>query len=299
MKEAEQFKEWGQEEDQFHLEQAKLRSKIRLKDGRAKPIDLLAKYVTAEEDEMDMDIEMNEPYTILNGLSGNDLDDLLEDIKVYMDLEQGRHLDFWKDITVVCETELHKLRKAESSMAGGDNYDRRGGIHKAVGQDVYTVFQGKNYTQLQELKKEIAKKIHSGDAVDVGYWESLLQELKGYMAKARLRERHQDLLKRKLEHLKNQSFAEASEEVPTESPNVEVPASVEEEEEEQEQELAEDIEDEEDEYDKGCYSPRLIPYEEIDEARIMLTNVEEDLYQLEIARQHFLGKEASVYFDYY
>ena len=32
----------------------------------AKPIDLLAKYVTAEEDEMDMDIEMNEPYTILN-----------------------------------------------------------------------------------------------------------------------------------------------------------------------------------------------------------------------------------------
>jgi hypothetical protein len=96
MKEAEQFKEWGQEEDQFHLEQAKLRSKIRLKDGRAKPIDLLAKYVTAEEDEMDMDIEMNEPYTILNGLSGNDLDDLLEDIKVYMDLEQGRHLDFWK-----------------------------------------------------------------------------------------------------------------------------------------------------------------------------------------------------------
>jgi hypothetical protein len=71
-----------------------------------------------------------------------------------------------------------------------------------------------------------------------------------------------------LEHLKNQSFAEASEEVPTESPNVEVPASVEEEEEEQEQELAEDIEDEEDEYDKGCYSPRLIPYEEIDEVAV-------------------------------
>lgn len=65
---------------------------------------------------MDMDIEMNEPYTILNvccvtvildasivcpilhmqGLSGNDLEDLLEDIKVYMDLEQAKHLDYWK-----------------------------------------------------------------------------------------------------------------------------------------------------------------------------------------------------------
>ena len=56
-----------------------------------------------------------------------------------MDLEQGRHLDYWKvakllllsdsclkgtfvkDITVVCESELHKLRKAESSMRTGLN----------------------------------------------------------------------------------------------------------------------------------------------------------------------------------
>jgi hypothetical protein len=33
-KEAAQFKEWGMSEDMFHLEQATLRSKIRIKDGR-------------------------------------------------------------------------------------------------------------------------------------------------------------------------------------------------------------------------------------------------------------------------
>jgi len=33
-KEAAQFKEWGAQEDIFHLEQAALRSKIRIKDGR-------------------------------------------------------------------------------------------------------------------------------------------------------------------------------------------------------------------------------------------------------------------------
>ena len=33
-KEAAEFKQWGMQEDIFHLEQAALRSKIRIKDGR-------------------------------------------------------------------------------------------------------------------------------------------------------------------------------------------------------------------------------------------------------------------------
>lgn len=46
----------------------------------AKPIDLLAKYISAEED-IDA-VEMHEPYIYLNGLSIEDLEDLVEDIKV-------------------------------------------------------------------------------------------------------------------------------------------------------------------------------------------------------------------------
>lgn len=56
------------------------RSKIRIRDGRAKPIDLLAKYISAEDD--DLAVEMHEPYTFLNGLTVTDMEDLLEDIKV-------------------------------------------------------------------------------------------------------------------------------------------------------------------------------------------------------------------------
>lgn len=56
-------------------------SKIRIRDGRAKPIDLLAKYISAEDD--DLAVEMHEPYTFLNGLTVTDMDDLLEDIKVW------------------------------------------------------------------------------------------------------------------------------------------------------------------------------------------------------------------------
>lgn len=35
--------DWRKTEDFFHLNQAKLRSKLRIQEGRAKPIDLLAR----------------------------------------------------------------------------------------------------------------------------------------------------------------------------------------------------------------------------------------------------------------
>lgn len=90
-REAEYYKSWGQQEDTFHLEQAKLRSRIRIADGRAKPIDLLSKYI-ADQDEGSQNmtnggdissaIEVMEPTQFLVGLSIDDLEDLLVDIKV-------------------------------------------------------------------------------------------------------------------------------------------------------------------------------------------------------------------------
>ncbi|KAG7301795.1 hypothetical protein JYU34_014824 [Plutella xylostella] len=46
----------------------------------AKPIDLLAWYVSSEH--LAEALEMHEPYTYLHGLRAPDLSDLLEDIKV-------------------------------------------------------------------------------------------------------------------------------------------------------------------------------------------------------------------------
>ncbi|GAA6234874.1 cactin [Lates japonicus] len=205
-KEAEHFKTWAEQEDNFHLHQAKLRSKIRIRDGRAKPIDLLAKYISAEDD--DLAVEMHEPYTFLNGLTVTDMDDLLEDIKVYMELEQGKNVDFWRDMTTITEDEISKLRKLEASGKGPG--DRREGINTAVSTDVQTVFKGKTYSQLQALHLNIESKIQAGGSnLDIGYWESLLQQVRVYMARARLRERHQDVLRQKLFKLKQEQGVES------------------------------------------------------------------------------------------
>ncbi|XP_074933892.1 splicing factor Cactin isoform X2 [Phalacrocorax aristotelis] len=206
-KEAEHFKTWEEQEDNFHLQQAKLRSKIRIRDGRAKPIDLLAKYISAEDD--DLAVEMHEPYTFLNGLTVSDMEDLVEDIQVYMELEQGKNADFWRDMTIITEDEIAKLRKLEASGKGGPG-ERRDGVNASVSSDVQSVFKGKTYNQLQVLYQGIESKIRAGGPnLDIGYWESLLQQLKAYMARARLRERHQDVLRQKLYKLKQEQGVES------------------------------------------------------------------------------------------
>lgn len=187
--------------DQFHLKQVKLRSKIRIEEGRAKPIDLLAKYINGEDD--DLAIEMHEPYTYLNGLTMRDLEDLLADIKVYSDLELGVNSQYWSDITMVTREELAKLQKLDKDSREHAG-DRREGMNQAVMQDVASLFRGKSTEQLVELEQSIKAKISNETGIDVDYWESLLGQLKAHMARARLREQHKRILTDRLNSLKRQ-----------------------------------------------------------------------------------------------
>ncbi|KAM5238777.1 splicing factor Cactin [Ctenodactylus gundi] len=318
-KEAEHFKTWEEQEDHFHLQQAKLRSKIRIRDGRAKPIDLLAKYISAEDD--DLAVEMHEPYTFLNGLTVADMEDLLEDIQVYMELEQGKNADFWRDMTIITEDEISKLRKLEASGKGPG--ERREGVNASVSSDVQSVFKGKTYTQLQVIFQGIEGKIRAGGPnLDMGYWESLQQQLRAHMARARLRERHQDVLRQKLYKLKQEQGVEsgplfpilkpeppspshslepeepvpqapgpsAAEAVPTEEPEAEGeegPAAGDGDGDgDGEAVLMEEdlIQQSLDDYDAGRYSPRLLTAHELPlDAHVL--EPAEDLQRLQLSRQ--------------
>ncbi|XP_045527338.1 cactin [Pieris brassicae] len=196
-REAAQFDSWARQEDAFHLQQARLRSQIRIRDGRAKPIDLLAWYVSSEQC-VDA-LEMHEPYTYLNGLQAADLEDLLEDIKVYKELEQAESLSYWEDVETIVAAELGQLRRQAEPRAARD------GVHTAVAGDVQQIFKGKSGAQLEALQQQIAQKLSARcTGVDVGYWETLLAQLKAHMARARLRDRHQLNLRRKLHMLKTE-----------------------------------------------------------------------------------------------
>ena len=50
------------------------------------------------------------------------------------------------------------------------------------------------------------------EGIDVGYWESLLSQLKAHLARARLRDRHSENLRKKLELLKAEQLGGEDEE---------------------------------------------------------------------------------------
>ncbi|XP_042211961.1 cactin-like isoform X3 [Homarus americanus] len=208
-REAAQFSQFSKQEDQFQLEQARLRSYIRIQDGRAKPIDLLAQYVSSEGDVSAVD--MHEPYTHLTGLTLMDLEDLLEDIKVYMQLEkEGLNQTYWTDLTIIVQDELRRLRQRDTIE---DATTHRQGIHAAVAADVSSVFQNKSLSELNKLQLNIESKLSGPTTgLDIGYWESLLSQLKAHQARARLRERHRDNLRKKLEMLKAEQGVKEEEE---------------------------------------------------------------------------------------
>ena len=147
---------------------------------------------------------MHEPYTYLNGLTVGDIDDLLADIKVYNEIDlSSRNQDFWADIVVIVEDELSKLRKLDARSQYEVAAERRQGINKAVADDVQQVFVGKTSLQLEQLQGNIEAKLSNrSEGVDVSYWESLLSQLKAHLARARLRDKHKEHLRQKLELLK-------------------------------------------------------------------------------------------------
>lgn len=61
---------------------------------------------------------MHEPHTFLNGLIIADMKNLLEDIQVSMELEQGKNLDFWWDMATTTEDEIAKFHQLEASGKG-------------------------------------------------------------------------------------------------------------------------------------------------------------------------------------
>lgn len=280
-RENDKFTKWQDEEDTFHLQQARLRSNIRILDGRAKPIDLLAKYISAEE-EMDA-VEMHEPYTYLNGLTVSDLEDLLVDIDVYEKIDLDRNREFWADIITIVHDELHKLRKMDMKGQYEEAAERRQGINKAVADDVQGVFKGKSSDQLSQLQLQIETKLSQrAEGVDVGYWESLLSQLKAHLARARLRDKHSENLRRKLQLLKaeqgNVSSSEAAQDVAgPSSSQASVTSSAEENEEEEEtMEVAHDIISPAlEEYGCGNYSPKYITLDDLEPGTIVMTEGEE------------------------
>ena len=95
IQEAEQMREWVAKEDDFVLKQSKKKAQIRVKEGRARPVDWLAVTLSVidkdkdllEDDVEEEDVEVIDPSGIFQGMDLQQLQDLGKDIETYKSLE--------------------------------------------------------------------------------------------------------------------------------------------------------------------------------------------------------------------
>ena len=179
---------WEKKEDAFHLQMAKERTKMRIKENRARPIDQLAKNFLLDDN---FDMQMREPWKVFKGLSIRAFEELRDSIEHFTQL--GDHVDYWNALKVVCDDELEKARARDEAARHGDH-----GINHAVSDDINAMFEGKTSAELEDLNDQINGHIEQGRADDVEYWENLLKRLMIHKSKAKLKEVQQQLVQARL-----------------------------------------------------------------------------------------------------
>jgi hypothetical protein len=187
MKELENYDEWQQKEEEFHLLQQRQRSAIRLVEGREKPIDVLAKnllmfglsegekkdrakvnykekYNVMEELE-NLEAELEEPHVFLKDLKLQELQELLSDIQVFRVLEKdvggnqdgidSTVLKYWNALHLVTRAEIQDLKSVGSS---GDN---RNGANSSLElkREIEKMFEGQSRPALAKMKAEVEAKV--------------------------------------------------------------------------------------------------------------------------------------------
>jgi len=199
---------WVADEDRFVLQQAKKKAAIRVKEGRATPIDYLAiilRFIDSSRDPFDdevqdTDLNVVDPEGVFESLDASQLTELAKDINMYVSLEKNReNLDFWNTMTIICNDRRGKLQPNAPGRRA----------QEATSADVDRIFQSKTYEQLEALEKQIQSKLRSNEDIDVEYWENLLRGLKSWKARAKLRLVSQSIVQNQLQGLREKQGAAA------------------------------------------------------------------------------------------
>ena len=241
MKELENYDEWARKEEEFHLQQQRQRSAIRLVEGREKPIDVLAKNIllfglSEEEKESrasvkykekfnaleaieSLEAELDEPQKLLKMLKLNELEELLVDIDAFRALEREAHAlasrgDAMMGLLSDDENPvLHywdalyvvALDEIKFLKSGGAD-----GSHAKMARDIEKIFKGQSPEDLIRMQKDVQQKLsrnvsaidaESGEAFDRDYWNSVNEQLTVYLSKLDLSRIHSKMLVRQLERL--------------------------------------------------------------------------------------------------
>eukprot|EP00889_Picochlorum_renovo_P004009 jgi/Picre1/31039/NNA_006396.t1 len=154
-----------------------------------------------------------DPNTFISGLTLFQLEELLDHIKEYSELDASNreHDEFWRALADVTRHTLLGARRQEeidkAQLKGlpvpEDVRHREAGWHPSLESDIAGMLDGKTLGELESLESGILAELDSGNAADPDYWSSVLRRLDLYKSKAILREFHMSLMEKGLEKLRH------------------------------------------------------------------------------------------------
>ena len=182
--------EYETREEAFLRAQVQVRSDLRAKDGRANPIDLLAKNLRLDPS---VPFGADDPARVFEGLTRGESEGLLGEVKAHagLDLEDPEASRFWRALRAVGEEALERAAWAEGLELGRGpmrQRDRRDpGLHAALDEDVEALLEGRPQGDLDDLYAEVAARVERGEG-DVEYWESIQRRVALSRERASLRD---------------------------------------------------------------------------------------------------------------
>ncbi|KAL3474200.1 cactin [Aspergillus californicus] len=205
LQEDERAREWVAQEDIFVLKQAKKKAEIRVKEGRAKPIDWLTVMLRVidptrnplDDEITDSELDVVDPDGVFEGLSQSQLDDLEKDIDTFLGLESNyQNRDYWRTMKVICKDHLKTAAPEGRAL-------------NSVAADINKLLSPKSYEQLQSLEGQVRRKLDSNEPIDTDYWEELLRSLTVWKARAKLKKVYQAVIEERVRGLREQQRQEA------------------------------------------------------------------------------------------
>lgn len=211
LREMSNFHDWQQKEEDFHKEQIKERSKLRLLQHREVSIDrvlknillveaaefvanhytdLTLKHVIKSEDLefLRLPAELESSSVIIGSITSLDeIDQLYEDVRLYEDLYNTHTSSDYPIAKFGCGSpsksityspffaNLYSSIKHRKSLFSNEKLSNT--FHDAIATDIKELLSRKNADELNSLREEIQNNIQTGKGRDIEYWETMLGEI--------------------------------------------------------------------------------------------------------------------------
>lgn len=214
LKEMSAFGDWQRKEEEFHLEQARERSKLRLLEQREFPMDyvvknsllivaaqMLVEHVRRQREEgssyrdysekvvqINLDllgtgVELRSPVEVLqSSLESTQLTQFSSELEQHYQLDQqkgGSYSAYWSALRLILSARMKKERDHHFSQ-----------LHRSVATDVEDLLKGKRTDELDQLENDIRSNLGPGKTIDMEYWELMLEEVILQRAKAVVNAEH-------------------------------------------------------------------------------------------------------------